>query len=121
VEPPYVVVTVDFAVTVLVLVETTNTNPAHRTAFGYAAGEKIGLPFENLHVLICFEARSESSGADRARLGGASAGATPLAPGSVDLMGWKPAVVAVTMGARLAVVSIVIDSVLASVTVLEIL
>jgi hypothetical protein len=46
----YVVVIVDFAVTVLVLVETTRTNPAHVTALGYAAGEKTGLPLTNLHV-----------------------------------------------------------------------
>jgi hypothetical protein len=113
-----VVVIVDFAVIVLIFVDTTSTKPAQVTRLGYAAGEKTGLPFTSLHVLRCLESRSSSSGASRARLGGAGAGATLSAPGNDDLMGWKPAVVVVTVGAIVTVVSMVIETVLVSVTVL---
>jgi hypothetical protein len=114
-----VVVMVDFAVIVLIFVDTTSTKPAQVTRLGYAAGKKTGLPFTSLHVLRCLESRSSSSGASRARLGGAAgAGTTLSAPGNDDLMGWKPAVVVVIVGAIVAVVSMVIETVLVSVTVL---
>jgi hypothetical protein len=113
-----VVVMVDFAVIVLIFVDTTSTKPAQVMRLGYAAGEKTGLPFTSLHILRCLESRSASSGASRARLGGTGAGATLSAPGNDDLMGWKPAVVVVTVGAIVTVVSMVIETVLVSVTVL---
>jgi hypothetical protein len=113
-----VVVMVDFAVIVLIFVDTTSTKPAQVMRLGYAAGEKTGLPFTSLHILRCLKSRSASSGASRARLGGAGAGATLSAPGNDDLMGWKPAVVVVTVGAIVTVVSMVIETVLVSVTVL---
>jgi hypothetical protein len=83
----YVVVAVDFAVTVVIFVETTRTNPAHVMALGYAAGEKTGCPFTNLHSWRCFESRSSSSGARRTRFADGCAGAASPAPGSVDSMG----------------------------------
>jgi hypothetical protein len=113
-----VVVMVDFAVIVLIFVDTTSTKPAQVMRLGYAAGEKTGLPFTSLHILRCLESRSASSGASRARLGGAGAGATLSAPGNDDLMGWKPAVVVLIVGEIVAVVSMVIETVLVSVTVL---
>jgi hypothetical protein len=80
-----------------------------------------GCPFTILHSGRCFELRPSSSGTGRTRLAGGCAGAASPAPGKVDSMGWKPAGVAVTTGAIVEVVSIVIVSVLVSVTVLKIL